>query len=128
MSPSKEHRKSLISILFALSIATAAVGKSHGQSDTSVADSESCKVIGRSVVVAEFGSESVEYYQYKCFEKDPIWGAVTLAFMFIPGLWAGQIWAGLGKEANPFFSALLWILTPPFFPMIVIGTKLLGLR
>ena len=50
--------------------------------DTSVADSDSCKNIGRFIVVAENGTESVEYYQYQCFEKDPIWGAVTLACSF----------------------------------------------
>ena len=95
--------------------------------DTSVADSESCKNISQIVVVAEDGTESVKYYQYQCFEKDPIWGAVTLAFMFTPGLWGGKIWGGLDKQVNWCLHTTLCILSPPFFPLIVIGTKLLGL-
>ena len=66
--------------------------------DTSVADNTSCKNIGRFVVVAEDGAESVDFYQYQCFERDPIWGCWTLAFMFVPGLWAGVIWNGLGIQ------------------------------
>ena len=95
--------------------------------DTSVADGDSCKNIGRFVVVAEDGSESVKYYQYRCFEKDPIYGIVTLAFMFFPGLWGGLIWSGLEKQVNRCVFVTVSILTLPFFPVIVIGTKLLGL-
>ena len=47
--------------------------------------------------------------------------------MFIPGLWGGAIWAGLGKQVNCCLFAILWILSSPFFPLVVIGTKLLGL-
>ena len=95
--------------------------------DTSVADTESCKNIGRFVVVAEDGTESVEYFQYRCFEKNPIWGTVTLGFMFAPGFWAGAIWAGLGWQVNLCLFRTLWTLSVPFFPLVVIGTKLLGL-
>ena len=100
------------------------------QNDTSVADTDSCKNIGRFVVVDEDGTESVEYYQYQCFEKDPIWGAMTLFFMFFPGLWGGTIWSGLYKDlhVHPWICSITaTFYTPPFFPLIVIVTKLLGL-
>ena len=98
-----------------------------GSDDTSVANKNACKYIGRFVIVAENGSESVEYYQYRCFEKDSVWGSMTLAFMFIPGLWGSFIWFGLAEQFNLCLFATLYILSLPLFPLVVIGTKLLGL-
>ena len=97
--------------------------------DTSVADNHSCKNIGRFVVVAEDGTESVDYYQYQCFERDLIWGCWTLAFMFVPGLWAGAIWNGLlpQKLVSIRLYTFLWVLTIPFFPLVVLGIKTAGL-
>ena len=62
---------------FYLHLRTDYIKNVASQNDTSVADTDSCKNIGRFVVVAEDGTENVEYYQYQCFEKDPIWGIVT---------------------------------------------------
>ena len=70
-------------------------------------------------------TDSIDYYQYQCFERDPIWGSLTLAFMFVPGLWADKLWSGMTDQEFISYNqySILRILTVPLFPLIVILTK-----
>ena len=97
------------------------------KSDSSV-EHFMCNITGRFTEIDQDGSEQVDYYRYQCFEKDPIWGFFTLAFMFVPGLpglLADKLWGGMREQdfigKNKY--ELLRILTIPLFPIIVIGTK-----
>ena len=97
------------------------------KSDSSV-EHFMCNITGRFTEIDHDGSEQVDYYRYQCFEKDPIWGFFTLAFMFVPGLpglLADKLWGGMREQdfigKNKY--ELLRILTIPLFPIIVIGTK-----
>ena len=47
--------------------------------DTSVT-AYPCKSISRYIIVAENGTESVEYYWYQCFETNPQWGVAACSF------------------------------------------------
>ena len=62
----------------------------------------SCENIGRFVVVGVDGTERVEVFSVPGLRKGSHLEAVTLAFMFMSGLWAVAIWAGLGKHVNLF--------------------------
>ena len=61
----------------------------NDENDSSIADSDTCKRLGYFTATHR---DSRDYYQYKCFERDPIWGSLTLAFMFVSGLWADKLW------------------------------------
>ena len=91
------------------------------QNDSSVSDSN-CTMIGH---FDSLTKDTKDYHQYKCFERDPIWGSLTLVFMFVPGLWADKLWGGMTDQE--FISenkyTVLRILTAPLFPLIVILTK-----
>ena len=91
------------------------------QNDSSVSDSN-CTMIGH---FDSLTKDTKDYHQYKCFERDPIWGSLTLVFMFVPGLWADKLWGGMTDQ--DFISenkyTVLRILTVPLFPLIVILTK-----
>ena len=98
------------------------------EDDPSVADNDltTCRQLGH---FWANDKENIDYYQYQCFERDPIWGCWTLAFMFVPGLWAGAIWNGLlpQKLVSIRLYTFLWVLTIPFFPLVVLGIKTAGL-
>ena len=59
----------------------------NDKNDSSVADSEGCKILGHFQAIDR---DSKDYCQYQCFERDPIWGSLTLIFMFVPGLGVGD--------------------------------------
>ena len=90
--------------------------------DVSDSGNPLCKILH-----PENDTQSVEHIQYQCFERDPIWGAVTLVFMFIPGLSADNIWRGLDKQVDKRIFLILRWLSLPFFPVMLIGLKLIGL-
>ena len=94
----------------------------NDKNDSSVADSEGCKILGHFEAIDR---DSKDYCQYQCFERDPIWGSLTLIFMFVPGLWADKLWGGMTDQE--FISetkyTVLRILTVPLFPLIVLLTK-----
>ena len=66
----------------------------------------------------------VAYEEVECFEKDPIWGYMSLAFIFLPGLGCMSFWDGLTHWG--WFICLV-IPTIPFFPLIVLAVKTIGL-
>ena len=63
----------------------------------------------------------VVYEEVECFEQDPVWGYVSLAFLILPGLDGGRVWAGLNCCLG------LTILTLPFFPFCLLAVKTIGL-
>ena len=78
------------------------------------------------------GTTDGEKATYECFQKDQIWGYVTLFLMFAPGLFGGMtLWEGLqdfkiGRFTLP-LPRVLTILTWPFFPVLLLLCKLVGL-
>ena len=78
------------------------------------------------------GTTDGEKATYECFQKDQIWGYVTLFLMFAPGLFGGPtLWEGLqdvkiGRFTLP-LPRILTILTWPFFPVLLLLCKLVGL-
>ena len=65
----------------------------------------------------------VVYEEVVCFEKDPIWGYMSLVFILLPGLVGAAIWKGLTKEG----AMCLFYLTLPMFPLVVLTVKTVGL-
>merc|ERR1712112_464747 len=39
----------------------------------------------------------VVYLEVECFERDPIWGYMSLVFIFLPGLGGLDVWKGLNR-------------------------------
>ena len=66
----------------------------------------------------------VAYEEVECFEKDPIWGYMSLAFIFLPGIGGVSFWDGLTSLGG---SICLSCLSLPVFPLIVITVKTIGL-
>ena len=64
-------------------------------------------------------SSEVVYEEVECFERDPIWGYMSLFFIFVSGAGGAEVWKGL----NP----ALWCLTFPIFPFLVLTVKTIRL-
>ena len=45
-----------------------------------------CTLIGTYMKVGDDGESYVDYTDWSCHEKDPIWGYVTLGIIYIPGI------------------------------------------
>ena len=54
--------------------------------DISVSDNQSCTLMGKFVNITENGTEVVDYYEYRCFEWDVMYGLVTWGIMLLPVL------------------------------------------
>ena len=54
--------------------------------DISVSDNQSCTLTGKFVNITENGTEVVDYYEYRCFEWDVMYGLVTWGIMLLPVL------------------------------------------
>ena len=68
-------------------------------------------------------SEDSSNLQFECFERDFIWGFASLVSMFLPGFFGlSQIAEGKGDTFNP-----VVILSFPFFPLVLLAVKILGL-
>ena len=65
-------------------------------------------------------SSEVVYEEVECFERDPIWGYMSLVFIFLPGIVGAMIW-----DSGPYYA--LCCLTLPIFPIFVLAVKTLGL-
>ena len=65
----------------------------------------------------------VVYLEVECFEQDPIWGYMSLFFMFLPGLGGFAIWNGL--KPCLLCSWIGW-LTLPLFPFVLLTVKTIG--
>ena len=50
-----------------------------------------CTIIGRNTYEDLIRNETEKSFKYSCFEKDPYWGWMTLAFVFLPGLLASPL-------------------------------------
>ena len=68
-------------------------------------------------------SSEVVYEEFECFERDPIWGYMSLVFILLPGLGGGLVWKGLTKCQEFGFSHL----TLPIFPFFLLTVKTIGL-
>ena len=100
---------------------------------------ENCTHIKNIYDLSDDGSEILVGQSYTCFEKDPIWGYVAFAFLILPGYLGGwqvdltqhhpelivhiQVWEGLYKCPRMALTVLVW----PFFPLLLIGAKAVGL-
>ena len=84
-----------------------------------------CKNIGRHLKITANTTEVV-YEEFECFEKDPIWGYMTLFIIFFPGLFAcmQQMIVEKNRGSN-FMSPALGLLFLPMFPVFVIIAKIL---
>ena len=107
---------------------------------------ESCgDPLSRTIIEGKNGSQWIPMetnYHFMCFEKDPIYGAVTLALIFLPGIMWGQFYyrhlctqlnLKSGKESVPqrYFKLMLILILTIFcclsFPLQIVGIKLVGL-
>ena len=101
--------------------------------DSSVANNASCTLTGEFVIVTDNGTEEVDFYQYRCFEKDKVYGVMTWVLMILPGVWSYDIYTGMGWQARDkrclsyFLFWLLYIASICFFPLLVLGVKFAGL-
>ena len=71
----------------------------------------------------------IEYEEISCFEKDPIWGILTVFLIFWPGIqFACNVDCVLSeagvKKSNAFLLSILWL---PTFPVVLLLVKLVGL-
>ena len=87
---------------------------------SSVNDSQ-CTYVGPVDSVTNDNSSSLKFV---CFESDPIWGGVSLAFMFVPGLAVLFFW--FPKDHFKGFNYLT-CLALPFFPIALICVKTIAL-
>ena len=79
-----------------------------------------CENIGRHLKISANTTEVV-YEEFECFEKDPIWGYMTLVFMFLPGLLCISVtW----QEKSSGFKAF-GLLFLPLFPVFAVIVKIL---
>ena len=62
------------------------------------------------------------YYEVSCHEEDPIWGYLTLALIFLPGLQASIRLNGKGR-----YSCLLLIFASFLFPVMMVLVKVFSL-
>ena len=95
-------------------------------------DCISCRHVARRLKIAPNSSEEVEYEEFECLEKDPIWGYLSLTLIFLPGFLGAAvlgdgagigIWLGLGCGSVCFLGLLCW----PFFPLFAVIVKILEL-
>ena len=66
-------------------------------------------------------SSTVVYEEFECFEQDPIWGQMSLVFMFLPGIFGAIVWKGAYR------GVLLAFLTSPIFPLVALIVKTIEL-
>ena len=66
-------------------------------------------------------SSTVVYEEFECFEQDPIWGQMSLVFMFLPGIFGAIVWKGAYR------GVLLAFFTSPIFPFVALIVKTMGL-
>ena len=83
-------------------------------------NSSQCTYVGPGDNMTNDNSSSLKF---DCFERDPIWGGVSLAFMFVPGL---AVWGFCGSEYKKGFNYLT-CLALPFFPIALICVKTIAL-
>ena len=83
-------------------------------------NSSQCTYVGPDLMTSDNSSSN---FKFECFERDPIWGAMSLVFMFYPGLWVLQWY---GKDRYKGFKGLTF-LAVPFFPLVLICVKVIGL-
>ena len=88
-------------------------------------NSSQCTYVGPDLMTSDNSSSdnSSSNFKFECFEQDPIWGAMSLFFMFYPGLW---VFDWYKKDKNKGFKGLTF-LSFPFFPFVLICVKVIGL-
>ena len=76
----------------------------------------------------------IAYEEISCFEKDPIWGAVTVIFIILPGTMVATHFgviiseaAAKGDSSSVFLSCFLLVTSLLLFPVFLIFVKLVGL-
>jgi len=89
-------------------------------------NSSQCTYVGPDLMTSNNSSSdnSSSNLKFECFEQDPIWGAMSLVFMFLPGLGVWFFW--WGKDRNKGFKGLT-CLAVPFFPFVLICVKVISL-
>ena len=87
--------------------------------DSSVAH---CDLTGKFVNINKNGTQQVEFYQFKCFERDVIYGVITWVLMGLPGLLSYDIF----KDTGCWFWPLYIFIGIPF-PVLVVVVKIADL-
>ena len=88
----------------------------------SLSHAENCTSIGYYNKFKSDGETVTEYYEVSCHETDPIWGYLTLSFIFLPG-WQGA----MRLNVVGCYSCLTLLFSTFCFPVMMIGVKILAL-
>jgi len=81
---------------------------------------KNCTHVGRYIEYSETAEPSVLYEVVECFERDQIWGCLTLSFIFLPGIiGAPKIFRGWGFR----WTLVMLIFGWPFFIPLMMCSK-----
>ena len=115
------------------------LGNDYMKRDVNLSDplNENCTLVGTYWKYGSDGEPYVEHEDWSCHEEDPVWGYVTLALIFVPGLSIFVLGSRfLAKQTKvtgmKLFLCLpliliLWLIGFSVFPLMLIGIQMIAL-